>query len=57
MHRLEKVANVILRVPSIVLLDLLYRWDVQASAELLRARTEESYLWNIYYAGERQVRP
>lgn len=51
MHRLEKVANVILRVPSIVLLDLLYRWDVQASAELLRARTEESYLWNIYYAG------
>ncbi|XP_066488481.1 RING finger protein 145-like isoform X2 [Tiliqua scincoides] len=51
MLRLEKVANVILRVPSIVLLDLLYRWDVQASAGLLRSRTEESYLWNIYYAG------
>ncbi|KAJ6658586.1 hypothetical protein lerEdw1_019974 [Lerista edwardsae] len=51
MLRLEKVANVILRVPSIVLLDLLYRWDVQAFAELLRSRTEASNLWNIYYAG------
>ncbi|XP_053114092.1 RING finger protein 145-like [Hemicordylus capensis] len=56
MPRLEKVANVILRVPNIVLLDLLYRWDVQAFAELLRPRAEDSYLrrhhlWHVYYAG------
>ncbi|XP_034958221.2 RING finger protein 145 isoform X1 [Zootoca vivipara] len=58
MPRLEEVANVALRVPSIALLDLLYRWDVQALAELLLhpRRTEGTYLWrhhlwNAYYAG------
>nr|XP_042701371.1 collagen alpha-2(I) chain-like isoform X2 [Chrysemys picta bellii] len=56
MPRLEEVANVVLRVPSIVLLDLLYRWDVQAFAELLRPKQEEALwrrraLWHGYYLG------
>ncbi|XP_050799287.1 RING finger protein 145-like isoform X28 [Gopherus flavomarginatus] len=56
MPRLEEVANVVLRVPSIVLLDLLYRWDVQAFAELLRPKQEEATwrrhaLWHAYYLG------
>ncbi|KAG9460738.1 hypothetical protein GDO78_019849 [Eleutherodactylus coqui] len=29
MTRLEGAANVVLRVPCVVALDLLYRWDVQ----------------------------
>ncbi|XP_043400925.1 uncharacterized protein LOC102929557 isoform X4 [Chelonia mydas] len=56
MPRLEEVANVALRVPSVVLLDLLYRWDVQAFAELLRPQQEEApwrrrALWHAYYLG------
>ncbi|XP_075787237.1 LOW QUALITY PROTEIN: RING finger protein 145-like [Pelodiscus sinensis] len=56
MPRLEEVANVALRVPSIVVLDLLYRWDVQAFAELLRPQLEEASLrrralWLAYYLG------
>ncbi|KYO35818.1 hypothetical protein Y1Q_0022368 [Alligator mississippiensis] len=35
MARLEAVANVALRVPGVVVLDLLYRGDAQAFAELL----------------------
>ncbi|NXW92020.1 RN145 protein, partial [Alopecoenas beccarii] len=38
MSRLEAVANVALRVPGLALLDLLYRWDAAAIAELLRPR-------------------
>lgn len=38
MSRLEAVANVALRVPALALLDLLYRWDAAAIAELLRPR-------------------
>ncbi|XP_074948407.1 RING finger protein 145-like isoform X2 [Phalacrocorax aristotelis] len=38
MARLEAVANVALRVPGLALLDLLYRWDAAAIAELLRPR-------------------
>uniref|UniRef100_A0A8C9FPN9 TRC8-like N-terminal domain-containing protein n=1 Tax=Pavo cristatus TaxID=9049 RepID=A0A8C9FPN9_PAVCR len=38
MSRLEAVANVVLRVPALALLDLLYRWDAAAVAELLRPR-------------------
>ncbi|NWS46747.1 RN145 protein, partial [Probosciger aterrimus] len=38
MSRLEAVANVALRVPGLVLLDLLYRWDAAALGELLRPR-------------------
>ncbi|KAJ7327297.1 hypothetical protein JRQ81_017056 [Phrynocephalus forsythii] len=53
---LEKLANVVLRVPGLVLLDLLYRWDVQAFAELLNPRSPDAYLWKhhlweVYYAG------
>nr|XP_056711741.1 RING finger protein 145-like [Euleptes europaea] len=56
MPSLEQVANVALRVPSIVLLDLLHRWDVHTFGELLQPRTREAYLprqhlWNLYYAG------
>ncbi|XP_075566002.1 RING finger protein 145-like [Pelecanus crispus] len=41
MARLEAVANVALRVPGLALLDLLYRWDAAAMAELLRPRRGE----------------
>ncbi|XP_048364731.1 RING finger protein 145-like [Sphaerodactylus townsendi] len=56
MPTLERVANVALRVPSVVLLDLLYRWDVQTFADLLQPRTREPHLprrhlWTLYYAG------
>nr|XP_033810053.1 RING finger protein 145-like [Geotrypetes seraphini] len=56
MSRLEDVANVALRVPSIVLLDLLYRWDVAGFTELLRPKYEDSvfksrYVWIVYYLG------
>ncbi|XP_054846597.1 RING finger protein 145-like [Eublepharis macularius] len=53
MPGLEQVANVALRVPSIVLLDLLYRWDVQTSAELTRETylLRQQHLWSLYYAG------
>ncbi|XP_029450877.1 RING finger protein 145-like isoform X2 [Rhinatrema bivittatum] len=56
MSRMEDVANVALRVPNIVLLDLLYRWDVESFTQLLRPKYEESifksrYVWNIYYLG------
>lgn len=58
MPRLEEVANVALRVPSVLVLDLLYRCDVEALADRLKARNEEmlfkyKYLiWNMYYMGE-----
>ncbi|KAM8939613.1 RING finger protein 145-like [Pelodytes ibericus] len=55
MSKLEAVANVILRVPSIVLLDLLYRWDIQGFTDLGRPMYESffstKYLWNVYYVG------
>ncbi|XP_055486790.1 LOW QUALITY PROTEIN: RING finger protein 145-like, partial [Leucoraja erinacea] len=53
----ETVANVALRVPSLMLLDLLYKWDVSHFAEQIRARNEEMLLkykyvlWNVYYLG------
>ncbi|XP_075429878.1 RING finger protein 145-like isoform X2 [Ascaphus truei] len=54
MSRLEEVANVVLRVPSIILLDLLYRWDVQKFTEPSHPTYEMAffrtkYLWNVYY--------
>ncbi|XP_048401138.1 RING finger protein 145-like isoform X2 [Stegostoma tigrinum] len=51
------MANVALRVPSVMLLDLLYKWDVGHFAEQIRARNEEMLikykyvLWNAYYLG------
>ncbi|XP_067836482.1 RING finger protein 145-like isoform X2 [Heptranchias perlo] len=53
----EAVANVALRVPSIMVLDLLYKWDVSTFAEQIRAKNEEMLLkykyvlWNAYYLG------
>ncbi|XP_067884805.1 RING finger protein 145-like isoform X2 [Heterodontus francisci] len=53
----EAVANVALRVPSVIVLDLLYKWDVSHFAEQIRARNEEMLikykyvLWNAYYLG------
>ncbi|NXP51466.1 RN145 protein, partial [Heliornis fulica] len=44
MARLEAVANVVLRVPGLALLDLLYRWDAAALGELLRPRRGDSPL-------------
>ncbi|XP_060103411.1 RING finger protein 145-like [Heteronotia binoei] len=57
-RRLERVATVALRVPGLVLLDLLYRWDVQTFAQLLQPRRapeaalpRPQHLWHLYYAG------
>ncbi|GCB67771.1 hypothetical protein scyTo_0005201 [Scyliorhinus torazame] len=53
----ETVANVALRVPSVMVLDLLYKWDVSHFVEQIRARNEEMLikykyvLWNAYYLG------
>ncbi|KAM6441548.1 RING finger protein 145-like isoform 3-T3 [Liasis olivaceus] len=54
--RLERVANVVLRVPPVVLLDRLYRWDVQAFADTGRPLADLPHLrgrrlWSLYYAG------
>ncbi|XP_075355520.1 RING finger protein 145-like [Mycteria americana] len=57
MARLEAVANVALRVPGLALLDLLYRWDAAALAELLRPRRGDPpllrppALWGGYCLG------
>lgn len=64
MPRLEEVANVALRVPSILVLDLLYKCDIEGLTDRLKAKNEDllfkyKYLiWNLYYIGERpHVRP
>lgn len=57
MPRLEEVANVVLRVPSILVLDMLYKCDIDSFTDHLRARTEDMLfkykyvIWNIYYLG------
>ncbi|XP_061600279.1 RING finger protein 145 [Cololabis saira] len=57
MPRLEEVANVALRVPSILVLDLLYRCDIEALTEHLRAKSQDMLfkykyvIWNMYYLG------
>ncbi|XP_069833238.1 RING finger protein 145-like isoform X2 [Dendropsophus ebraccatus] len=54
MSRLEGAANVLLRVPCVVALDLLYRWDVQdvtlltPDPSILKARS----LQDIYYLAQ-----
>lgn len=64
MPRLEEVANVALRVPSILVLDLLYKCDIEGLTDRLKAKNEDmlfkyKYLiWNLYYIGEcSHVRP
>lgn len=51
MPSLEDVANVALRVPAVVLLDLLYRWDVEEfSHPPYNPSSLQSYLlYNLYY--------
>uniref|UniRef100_A0A4W4GGY8 RING finger protein 145 n=1 Tax=Electrophorus electricus TaxID=8005 RepID=A0A4W4GGY8_ELEEL len=57
MVRLEDVANVVLRVPSILVLDLLYKCDVESFTYHLRAKSEDLLfkykyvIWNMYYLG------
>ncbi|XP_055026550.2 RING finger protein 145 [Misgurnus anguillicaudatus] len=57
MPRLEEVANVVLRVPSILLLDMLYKCNIDSFTDHLKARTEDMLfkykyvIWNIYYLG------
>lgn len=53
MARLEAVANVALRVPGVVVLDLLYRGDAQAFAELL---LPPQALGLLFHLGERPRR-
>lgn len=58
MPRLEEVANVVLRVPSILVLDMLYKCDIDSFTDHLKARTEDMLfkykyvIWNIYYLGK-----
>ncbi|KAJ7988815.1 hypothetical protein DPEC_G00313110 [Dallia pectoralis] len=57
MPRLDDVANIALRVPSILLLDLLYKCDIDSFTEHLRAKNEDMLfkykyvIWNVYYLG------
>ncbi|KAK7904550.1 hypothetical protein WMY93_017157 [Mugilogobius chulae] len=57
MPRLEELANVALRVPSILVLDLLYKCDVEGLTEHLKAKNEDMLfkykyvIWNLYYIG------
>lgn len=58
MPRLEELANVALRVPSILVLDLLYRCDIEGLTEHLKAKNEDMLfkykyvIWNMYYLGK-----
>lgn len=57
MPRLEELANVVLRVPSILVLDLLYKCDIEGLTEHLKAKNEDMLfkykyvIWNMYYLG------
>ncbi|XP_077394771.1 RING finger protein 145 [Festucalex cinctus] len=58
MPRLEELANVALRVPSILALDLLYKYDIVALTEHLRVKNDQpifcKYRWvvcDMFYLG------
>uniref|UniRef100_A0A3Q3G783 RING finger protein 145 n=1 Tax=Kryptolebias marmoratus TaxID=37003 RepID=A0A3Q3G783_KRYMA len=57
MFRLEELANIALRVPSILVLDLLYKCDIEGLTENLKAKNEDMLfkykyvIWNMYYLG------
>ncbi|KAM8737101.1 RING finger protein 145 isoform 2-T2 [Acanthopagrus schlegelii] len=57
MPRLEELANVALRVPSILVLDLLYKCDIEGLTDHLKAKNEDMLfkykyvIWNMYYVG------
>lgn len=58
MPRLEELANVALRVPSILVLDLLYKCDIEGLTDHLKAKNEDMLfkykyvIWNMYYLGK-----
>ncbi|XP_063039645.1 RING finger protein 145 [Engraulis encrasicolus] len=58
MSWLENVANVALRVPSLLALDLLYKCDIESFTEHIKARNEDMLfkykyvIWNVYYVGQ-----
>lgn len=58
MPRLEELANVALRVPSILVLDLLYKCDIEGLTEHIKAKNEDLLfkykyvIWNMYYIGK-----
>ncbi|XP_061700389.1 RING finger protein 145 isoform X1 [Syngnathoides biaculeatus] len=58
MARLEELANVALRVPCILVLDMLYKYDIVALTEHLRAKNEHmfcKYRWvicDMFYIGQ-----
>lgn len=58
MPRLDELANVALRVPSILVLDLLYKCDIEGLTDHLKARNEDMLfkykyvIWNMYYLGK-----
>lgn len=58
MFRLEELANVALRVPSILVLDLLYKCDIEGLTENIKAKNEDMLfkykyvMWNLYYLGK-----
>lgn len=58
MPRLEELANVALRVPSILVLDLLYKCDIEGLTDHLKAKNEDMLfkykyvIWNMYYVGK-----
>lgn len=55
MPRLDELANVALRVPSILVLDLLYKCDIEGLTENLKAKNEDMLfkykyvIWNMFY--------
>uniref|UniRef100_A0A3Q3XM38 RING finger protein 145 n=1 Tax=Mola mola TaxID=94237 RepID=A0A3Q3XM38_MOLML len=57
MPRLDELANVALRVPSILVLDLLYKCDIEGLTDHLKAKNEDMLfkykyvIWNMYYLG------
>lgn len=58
MPRLDELANVALRVPSILVLDLLYKCDIEGLTDHLKAKNEDMLfkykyvIWNMYYLGK-----
>ncbi|KAM4723279.1 RING finger protein 145 isoform 2-T2 [Anableps anableps] len=55
MPRLDELANIALRVPSILVLDLLYKCDIEGLTENLKAKNEDMLfkykyvIWNMFY--------
>lgn len=58
MPRLDELANIALRVPSILVLDLLYKCDIEGLTDHLKAKNEDMLfkykyvIWNMYYLGK-----